>query len=317
MWQDFLDASLRDNLTLIFSIVGSLSGLSFFLSLGWLRRARNSSQTILALEDENKQFRSDFAKAQVRLKEIDPDIIVMQLTGPSRLPDKSARAKRAGIYLNAIAPAVTHSAATIAQQAIFEFSENPDKSVKTALSQIALAEHFTSDDPELERLKSAGKRLETVLALPETVLTPEVFVLQDFEVQALANTAMEKGNLDEALFLSTLCAEKSEQRTGQMSSNHAAALTTLSQAQSRVGLHLEAMQTHDRCIEIYREILGSENPDFLFAEVDRATKLLRAGRAEDALDHLTKLEKKHHNGAWPRKRPRYGTLPVNSGICSG
>ncbi|MCA0869656.1 hypothetical protein LCL97_02345 [Seohaeicola saemankumensis] len=290
MWEEFLNASLRDNLMLIASIIGSLGGLSFFLSIGWLRRARNSSQTILALEDENKTFRHDFAVAQVRLDKVDPDIVGPKLQGQTRLPALADRASLARTYQDLHEGTTAASALTLARQSVFEYSADPDRAIATARHQLALASLLDPENPEIARLTDAVDRLAALPDRAQVVWQPEVFALPDYELQRRAREVMRAGRLHEALFLSQLCAEKAEQRTGPESDNFASALTTLAVNQSILGFEEAANATHARCLAIFHRLLDPDHPRLLFIAVHPALFLANAGKLDAAAACLETLE---------------------------
>lgn len=294
MWQEFLNASLRDNLALLASVLGGLGGLSFFLSVGWLRKAKHSSQTILALEDENKQFRLDFIRAQTRLDKVDPDIIGPQLQGQSRLPRAEDRAQLAQRYLALQKDTVTAAALNLAGSELFNYSDDPGTAVARAQDHLDLARTLDPHSPEVTRLQGSVDGLTAALNKTPTVWEPEIFHLTDMELQELSKDRMEAGALEEGVFLATLSTQKAQERTGTYSDNHAGALFTLTMNQARCGLWDAADASLQLELDILRKLHGAGSVNALCMETQAGYVLILKGKHKQAVaffdTHETRIE---------------------------
>jgi tetratricopeptide (TPR) repeat protein len=252
--------------------------------LGWFVTALRSRKTKSEkdiLDQEKEELRLALVKAEVRLDHIDPERFIDAAT---KAYDKADFAKVENLsfkFAERQQEAFGKAAEYLTEQRILD-SENHPQAIADATRFAAIGRAAFPDNKRVAELSDLADRRAKDIRNGDPLEALNMDGLTDVELNQLSLVLSKDGKYALAEVAARRSVPLARLRTGEVSENHAAALSQFASCLRNLGQYYEAEGLYRQLLEIERATIGEAHPDNAIRLNNLALVVLDQGRFEEA-----------------------------------
>ncbi len=227
---------------------------------GLFVRRKRTIRELIYVEQERDNFRKQCAKQSVRLNHIDPERFIDRITELRGAGEFDEMVQLSESFSNAQSEAFGMAAEILTEQAILDSGKH-DGAAQDAIRFAAIGLAAQPDSPRLQELQKLANSRAKAVQNGEPIDTLNWDGLADVELHEMARSLEKAGKYQLAEIAARRAVPLAYARTGQNSSNYAAALGSHGDILRALGDYGAAEPLYHQAVAVLEAALGADHPN--------------------------------------------------------